>query len=122
MLNSTRVTLNSLVIGVALLALAGCDAKEREALKGEVASLQVELSAASEARAGSEAQLTQVLDELASVTQGLGPAKISHLDRDNVVVVQANVSGRSLGAAARWAEQRHPPTDRSPRRHRPRAA
>ena len=37
------------------------------------------------------------LGQLASVTQGLGPAKISHLDRDNVVVVQANVSGRSLG-------------------------
>jgi HAE1 family hydrophobic/amphiphilic exporter-1 len=37
------------------------------------------------------------LGQLATVTQGLGPAKISHLDRDNVIVVQANVSGRSLG-------------------------
>jgi hydrophobic/amphiphilic exporter-1 (mainly G- bacteria), HAE1 family len=37
------------------------------------------------------------LGQLASVTQGLGPAKISHLDRDNVIVVQANVSGSSLG-------------------------
>jgi HAE1 family hydrophobic/amphiphilic exporter-1 len=37
------------------------------------------------------------LGQLASVTQGVGPAKISHLDRDNVIVVQANVSGKSLG-------------------------
>ena len=37
------------------------------------------------------------LGQLATVTQGVGPAKISHLDRDNVIVVQANVSGRSLG-------------------------
>jgi hydrophobic/amphiphilic exporter-1 (mainly G- bacteria), HAE1 family len=37
------------------------------------------------------------LGQLATVTQGLGPAKISHLDRDNVIVVQGNVSGRSLG-------------------------
>ena len=39
------------------------------------------------------------LGQLASVTQGLGPAKISHLDRDNVIVVQANLSGISLGEA-----------------------
>jgi HAE1 family hydrophobic/amphiphilic exporter-1 len=37
------------------------------------------------------------LGQLATVTQGLGPAKISHLDRDNVIVVMGNVSGRSLG-------------------------
>ncbi|MBX3174033.1 MAG: efflux RND transporter permease subunit [Gemmatimonadaceae bacterium] len=37
------------------------------------------------------------LGQLASVSQGLGPAKISHLDRDNVIVVQGNVSGASLG-------------------------
>ena len=37
------------------------------------------------------------LGQLASVTQGLGPAKISHLDRENVIVVQGNVEGRSLG-------------------------
>jgi HAE1 family hydrophobic/amphiphilic exporter-1 len=37
------------------------------------------------------------LGQLATVSQGLGPAKISHLDRDNVIVVQANVSGYSLG-------------------------
>ena len=37
------------------------------------------------------------LGQLATVKQGLGPAKISHLDRDNVIVVQSNLSGRSLG-------------------------
>lgn len=37
------------------------------------------------------------LGQLATVSQGLGPAKISHLDRDNVIVVQTNLSGRSLG-------------------------
>jgi HAE1 family hydrophobic/amphiphilic exporter-1 len=31
------------------------------------------------------------------VRQGLGPALISHLDRDNDVVVEANTQGRSLG-------------------------
>ncbi len=39
------------------------------------------------------------LGQLATVSQGLGPAKISHLDRDNVIVVQANLSGISLGEA-----------------------
>ena len=37
------------------------------------------------------------LGQLATVSQGVGPAKISHLDRDNVIVVQANLAGRSLG-------------------------
>jgi len=37
------------------------------------------------------------LGQIATVTQGLGPALISHLDRDNVVVVEANTQGRSLG-------------------------
>ncbi len=37
------------------------------------------------------------LGQIASVTPGLGPALISHLDRENVVVVEANVQGRSIG-------------------------
>jgi HAE1 family hydrophobic/amphiphilic exporter-1 len=37
------------------------------------------------------------LGQIATVRQGLGPAQITHLDRDNVVYVQANVSGRSVG-------------------------
>ncbi|MCX5765103.1 MAG: efflux RND transporter permease subunit [Gemmatimonadetes bacterium] len=37
------------------------------------------------------------LGQIATVTSGLGPALISHLDRENVVVVEANVQGRSIG-------------------------
>ncbi|HEV8410227.1 MAG TPA: efflux RND transporter permease subunit, partial [Gemmatimonadaceae bacterium] len=37
------------------------------------------------------------LGQIATVTPGLGPAIISHLDRDNVAVVEANTQGRSLG-------------------------
>jgi hydrophobic/amphiphilic exporter-1 (mainly G- bacteria), HAE1 family len=37
------------------------------------------------------------LGQIATITAGLGPAIISHLDRDNVVVVEANTQGRSLG-------------------------
>jgi hydrophobic/amphiphilic exporter-1 (mainly G- bacteria), HAE1 family len=37
------------------------------------------------------------LGQIATVTSGLGPALISHLDRDNVVMVEANTQGRSLG-------------------------
>jgi HAE1 family hydrophobic/amphiphilic exporter-1 len=42
-------------------------------------------------------QRSMPLGQIASVTQGVGPALISHLDRDNVVVVEANTQGRSLG-------------------------
>ncbi len=37
------------------------------------------------------------LGQIATVSAGIGPAIISHLDRDNVVVVEANTQGRSLG-------------------------
>jgi hydrophobic/amphiphilic exporter-1 (mainly G- bacteria), HAE1 family len=37
------------------------------------------------------------LGQIATVTAGLGPAIISHLDRDNVAMVEANTQGRSLG-------------------------
>jgi HAE1 family hydrophobic/amphiphilic exporter-1 len=37
------------------------------------------------------------LGQIATVTAGLGPALISHLDRDEVAVVEANTEGRSLG-------------------------
>jgi hydrophobic/amphiphilic exporter-1 (mainly G- bacteria), HAE1 family len=48
-------------------------------------------------RAGGCADADDAARQLATVSQGLGPAKISHLDRDNVIVVQANIAGRSLG-------------------------
>jgi HAE1 family hydrophobic/amphiphilic exporter-1 len=42
-------------------------------------------------------QSVMPLGQIATVTRGLGPALISHLDRDNVVMVEANTQGRSLG-------------------------
>ena len=41
------------------------------------------------------------LGQLATIKTGLGPAQITHLDRDNVVYVQANTSGRSVGEIAK---------------------
>jgi HAE1 family hydrophobic/amphiphilic exporter-1 len=37
------------------------------------------------------------LGQLATITSGLGPAQITHLNRDNVVYVQGDASGRSIG-------------------------
>jgi HAE1 family hydrophobic/amphiphilic exporter-1 len=39
---------------------------------------------------------TLPLGQIATITQGLGPAQITHLDADPVITVQANTSGRSL--------------------------
>jgi HAE1 family hydrophobic/amphiphilic exporter-1 len=41
------------------------------------------------------------LGQVATIRTSLGPAAITHLDRDNVVYVQANVSGRSVGEVSR---------------------
>ncbi len=46
---------------------------------------------------GADGQLSTLpLGQLATIHQGVGPAQINHLDREPVVNVQANVSGRSL--------------------------
>ena len=39
---------------------------------------------------------TLPLGQVATIQQGVGPAQIDHLDREKVVIVQANVSGRPL--------------------------
>ena len=39
---------------------------------------------------------TLPLGQVATIRQGLGPAQIDHLDRDKVVIIQANVAGRPL--------------------------
>jgi HAE1 family hydrophobic/amphiphilic exporter-1 len=39
---------------------------------------------------------TMPLGQIATITQSLGPAQVSHLDSDPVVTVQANTSGRPL--------------------------
>jgi HAE1 family hydrophobic/amphiphilic exporter-1 len=46
---------------------------------------------------GPNGPTTLPLGQIASVTQALGPAQITHLDGDVVVTVEANTSGRSLG-------------------------
>jgi HAE1 family hydrophobic/amphiphilic exporter-1 len=91
-------------------AFAGIDAGDWVDPAGENRKVRVRLAAESRTKVsdierlpiavggqGGAPMRMMPLGQLASVTQGLGPAKISHLDRDNVVVVQANVSGRSLG-------------------------
>ncbi len=89
-------------------AFAGVDAGDWVDPSGENRKVRVRLAAESRARVSDiealpisvgqgPAMAMMPLGQLASVSQGVGPAKISHLDRDNVIVVQANLSGRSLG-------------------------
>ena len=44
---------------------------------------------------GPAAQLVP-LQQVASITNALGPAVVNHLDRDNVIKVEGNIAGRSL--------------------------
>jgi len=90
-------------------AFAGVDAGDWVDPAGENRKVRVRFAAESRTRVSDIERLPitipapggrmsmMPLGQLASVSQGIGPAKISHLDRDNVIVVQANVSGRSLG-------------------------
>lgn len=90
-------------------AFAGVDAGDWVDPAGENRKVRVRLAPESRTRvadierlpiavAGQGGRMTMMpLGQLATVSQGVGPAKISHLDRDNVIVVQANLSGRSLG-------------------------
>ena len=90
-------------------AFAGIDAGDWQDPGGEMRKVRVRL--APEARRNAEdlsqlplvvvgptgAPSTLPLGQVATITAGLGPAIISHLDRDLVVSVQANVSGRATG-------------------------
>ena len=92
-------------------AFAGVDAGDWVDPAGENRKVRVRLSPESRTRIADVEQLpitvgggqaggrssVMPLGQIATVTQGLGPALISHLDRDNVVVVEANTQGRSLG-------------------------
>jgi HAE1 family hydrophobic/amphiphilic exporter-1 len=49
---------------------------------------------------------TVPLGQVATVRQTLGPGIIKHLDRDRVVTVQANTSGRSLGEVMKDINER----------------
>jgi HAE1 family hydrophobic/amphiphilic exporter-1 len=49
---------------------------------------------------------TVPLGQVADIRQGVGPAQINHLDRDKVINVEANVSGRSLNEVVDDIESR----------------
>ncbi len=90
-------------------AFAGIDAGDWEDPSGEVRDVVVRLAPEARRRATDLRQLPLVvpgpnglpstvpLGQVASVEESVGPAVITHLDRDLVVNVEANVSGRSTG-------------------------
>jgi HAE1 family hydrophobic/amphiphilic exporter-1 len=90
-------------------AFAGIDAGDWEDPSGEVRDVVVRLSPEARRRATDLRQLPLVvtgpngepatvpLGQVADIQQSVGPAVINHLDRDIVVNVEANVSGRSTG-------------------------
>ena len=41
-------------------------------------------------------RLNDALSQIADIRQGVGPAQIDHLNREKVIAVEANTSGRSL--------------------------
>ncbi|MEP6731514.1 MAG: efflux RND transporter permease subunit, partial [bacterium] len=90
-------------------AFAGLDAGDWQDPSGEMRNVQVRLTPQSRRNADDLGQLpllvigpngapsTLPLGQVATIKQGLGPAIINHLDRDLVVSVEANVSGRGSG-------------------------
>jgi HAE1 family hydrophobic/amphiphilic exporter-1 len=89
-------------------AFAGLDAGDWADPTGETRDVTVRLTPGARERIADLAQLPLVvptpdggpatlpLGQLATISQGLGPAQIDHLDRDRVVIVQANAAGRPL--------------------------
>lgn len=90
-------------------AFAGVDAGDWVDPSGENRKVRVRLSPESRRKAADIERLplvvqgpggkttTMPLGQIATVSNGVGPALISHLNRDNNVVVEANTQGRSLG-------------------------
>ncbi|MEP7000982.1 MAG: efflux RND transporter permease subunit, partial [bacterium] len=90
-------------------AFAGIDAGDWQDPSGEMRNVEVRLKPESRRNAEDLRQLplvvagpngaptTMPLGQLATVKQGVGPAIIDHLDRDLVVSVEANTSGRATG-------------------------
>jgi len=106
-------------------AFAGIDAGDWVDPSGETRDVEVRLAAGARERAADLAQLpltipspdgpaTIPLGQVATIRRTLGPAVINHLDRDRVISVQANTSGRPLGEVmkdinARIAAMQFPP-------------
>ena len=57
-------------------------------------------------RGATGAPTTLPLGQVATITQGVGPAVIDHINRDLVVIVGANTSGRSTGEVSADIRQR----------------
>jgi HAE1 family hydrophobic/amphiphilic exporter-1 len=100
-------------------AFAGIDAGDWVDPTGETRDVTVRLAPEARERVTDLAQLPLVagttpdgmpstlpLGQVATITQGLGPAEIDHLDRETVVIVQANVSGRPLTQLTRDIQAR----------------
>jgi HAE1 family hydrophobic/amphiphilic exporter-1 len=90
-------------------AFAGIDAGDWVDPSGETRDVTVRLAPEARERVTDLAQLPLVagtgpngtpstlpLGQVATIRQGMGPAQIDHLDRDKVVIIQANVAGRPL--------------------------
>ena len=99
-------------------AFAGIDVGDWQDPSGEMRKVQVRLKPESRRNADDLSQLPLVvagpngrastlpLGQVATIKQGIGPAIINHLDRDLVVAVQANVSGRASGDVTTDVEAR----------------
>jgi HAE1 family hydrophobic/amphiphilic exporter-1 len=88
-------------------AFAGLDAGDWVDPSGETRDVYVRFAAESRARTGDlervpvvlqgpQGPVTVPLGQVASVSRGLGPAQINHLDRERVINVEANTQGRPL--------------------------
>ena len=95
-------------------AFAGIDAGDWVDPSGETRDVTVRLAPEARTRVADLARLPLVagtapgggpstlpLGQVAMIRQGLGPAQIDHLDREKVVIIQANVSGRPLTQVTR---------------------
>jgi HAE1 family hydrophobic/amphiphilic exporter-1 len=90
-------------------AFAGIDAGDWQDPSGEMRDVVVRLSPEARRRAADLRQLPLVvpgpngepstlpLGQVATISEDLGPAVINHLNRDRVVNVEFNTSGRSMG-------------------------
>jgi len=90
-------------------AFAGIDAGDWQDPSGEMRDVYVRLAPEARTRASDLRQLplviqgpngaptTAPLGQVATVKAGVGPAVINHLNRDKVVSVEFNTSGRSMG-------------------------
>ena len=99
-------------------AFAGLDAGDWVDPTGETRDVVVRLVPEARRRASDLAALPLVvpgrdgtpttipLGQIARITQNVGPAQINHLDRDKVINVEANVTGRSLNEVLRDVEAR----------------